>query len=135
MKLAAIGAAVAAVGVGLAIADKSPPRQAGGTTSYPPGCAVAIDGVPGYLPRAAVTIENRSAAPVDVWLEPRMGLARVEFGRIGEGEIRMLGPALPAGRNLLRADSARGGRTHRIVLNVAHHGSATCKRRYVWRIE
>jgi hypothetical protein len=133
VKVAAFGVAVAVVGVGLAIAGTSPSRHIG-TTSYPPGCTIAIDGAPGYLPRATVTIENRSASPVQAWLEPRMGVARVDFGQIGEGAVRPFGNVLPAGRNLLRA-SERGGRAHRIVLNVANHGAGTCKRRYVWRIE
>jgi hypothetical protein len=135
MKFVAIGAAVAAIGIGLSVANDPASQQAVGTTSFPPGCAIAVAGAPGFVPRAAVTIENRTAAPVEAWLEVRGGLARVDFGVIGEGEIRVLAPVLPAGRNLLRAVPARGGAVRRAVLNVANHGAATCKRRYVWRIE
>jgi hypothetical protein len=135
MKLIAIGAAIAAIGIGLSVASDPASRQAGGTASFPPGCAVAVAGAPGYVPRAAVTIENRTAAPVEAWLEARGGFARVDFGVIGEGEIRVLAPVLPAGHNLLRAVPVRGGAVRRAVLNVANHGAATCKRRYVWRIE
>jgi len=135
MKLVSIGAAVAAIGLGLAVADKPASRHTSGTSSYPPGCIVAIDAAPGYLPRASVTIENRSAGPVSAWLEARNGLPRIEFGLIGEGELRVLAHTLPAGRNLLQARAERGGARTRIVLNVANHGAATCNRRYVWRIE
>lgn len=135
MKLASIGAALAAVGLGLAVAKNPTTREPVATTGYPPGCTVSIGAAPGYLPRAGVTIENHTAAPLRVWLEARNGLARVEYGLLGEGEIRVLGHALPAGRNLLQAAPERGGTAKRIVLNVAHHGAATCKRRYVWRIE
>ena len=135
MKLASMGAAAAAIGLGFAVADKPASRYAGATTSYPPGCAVAINGAPGYLPRASVTIENRSAGSVSAWLEARNGQPRIEFGQIGEGELRVLAHTLPAGRNLLQARSERGGAQLRAVINVANHGAATCNRRYVWRIE
>ena len=68
------------------------------------------------------------------WLEPRDGLKRAEFGTIGTGETRLLAHTLPAGRNLLQAADERGA-VLRAVLTVANHGTATCKRRYLWRIE
>src|SRR5262249_43314261 len=135
LKLAAIGVAVAAVGIGLSVTDDREFRRVVATTSYPPGCAVAIEGAPGYLPRAGVTIENRSGGAVRAWLEARNGLARVELGEIGAGEVRVVAHALPAGRNLLHAGSERRERTVHAALAVANHGAATSPRRHLWRID
>ena len=134
MKVAGIGAAAAVIGLGYAIVENPIPRYAAATTSYPPGCTIAIDGAPGYLPRAGIKIENALGHPVRAWLEPRNGLPRAEFGTIGSGETRLFAHTLPAGRNLLQAAGERGA-VVRAALTVANHGTATCKRRYLWRIE
>jgi hypothetical protein len=134
MKVAGIGAAAAAIGLGYAIAENPIARYASATTSYPPGCTVAIAGAPGYLPRAGIRIENGRGDPVHARLEQRNGLPPVEFGMIGAGEIRLFAYTLPAGRNRLRAAGERDA-VSRAVLTVPNHGAGTCKRRYVWRIE
>ena len=60
--------------------------------------------------------------------------AATTFGTIGIGETRLFAHTLPAGRNLLQAAGERGA-VVRAALTVANHGTATCKRRYLWRIE
>ena len=134
MKLASLGAITAAIALGVAIADRSGGPAPGMTTSYPPGCAVAVGGEGGLLPRAGVTIENRRAGPVHARIEPRHGLPRTDLGTIPGGESRWFAQALPAGRNMLDA-AAGAGSAVRIVFHVANRGAGTCQRRYLWRIE
>lgn len=134
MKVLKIGMLAAALGLGLAAAEDPSSRHISATSSYPPGCTAAINGAPGYLPRAGLALENRTGRTVRAWLEPRHGLPQVDLGTIGGGETRLLAHALPAGRNLLHATAAQGP-PFRIVLPVANHGAGTCNRRYLWRIE
>jgi hypothetical protein len=134
MKLATLGALTAAVGLGVLVADRPGAPGTAVTTSYPPGCAISVEGAGHYLPRAGLTIENRGAGPARAWLEPRHGLPRVDLGVVAGGESRWLAHALPAGRNMLTA-TAGEGRTVRSVLAVINRGVATCARRYLWRIE
>jgi hypothetical protein len=134
MKIAGIGAAVAAIGLGFAIAENPVSRYAAATASRPLGCAVVVEGAPGYLPRAGIAIENARRQPVQASLEPRSGLPRVVLGTFGAGEVRFVAHALPAGRNQLQAAGEEGA-VARLVLDVANRGAETCRRRYAWRIE
>jgi hypothetical protein len=122
------------IGLAAAVVEKPTAERVAGTSSYPPGCMVAVAGAPGYLPRAGITIHNRRSRPVHAWLEPRNGLARLDLGNIGIGESLTFAHALPAGRNLLHARSEAGARIA-TVLYVANRGAGTCSRRYLWRIE
>jgi len=134
MRLASLGVLTAAIGLGVSIADRSGGPTPGMTTSYPPGCAVAVGGEGRLLPRAGATIENRRAGPVRARIEPRYGLPRTDLGIVAAGESIFVAQMVPAGRNLLKATD-REGRVTRSVLQVANRGAGTCRRRYLWRIE
>jgi hypothetical protein len=134
MKLASLSALTAAIGLGLSIADRSGGPTPNMTTSYPPGCAVAVGGEDRLLPRAGLMIENRRASPVRAWIEPRYGLPRADLGIVAAGESMFVAQTIPAGRNLLQATDLEG-RVTRTVMQVANRGAGTCRRRYLWRIE
>ena len=134
MKLASLGALTAAIGLAVSIAVRSVGPMPSMTTSYPPGCAVAVGEEGRILPRAGVTIENRRAGPLHAWIEPRYGLPRTDLGIVAARESNFVAQTIPAGRNLLHATD-REGRVTRTVMQVANRGAGTCRRRYLWRIE
>lgn len=137
MKLATIGALTAAFGLAFAVAGHSGPERSGAAGEYPPGCAVSINGTIGRVPRAGLTVENRSSHLVVIFIEARGDRPRIELGTIGPGEQKRFDHTLPAGRNALLGAAAGETRPRRFreVVHVDNHGAATCRHRYVWRIE
>jgi hypothetical protein len=136
MKLFGIASAVAAAGLGVAIASRAESPQVVASHVEREHCAAAATA--GGVPRAALKVENRLGRPLRLWLEARSGpdLVRTEIGVIDAAGERMFRQALPAGRNLLVASAdgdARGAR--RQVLYVTNRGPETCTRRYLWRVE
>ena len=129
-----LSALTLAILIGAAASGRSSSGEAIATSSYPPGCAVAVEGSGRSLPRASVTIENRRPVAVRVRLESRHGLPRTDLGIVAAGESMFVAQMIPAGRNLLQATD-REGRITRTVMQVANRGAGTCRRRYLWRIE
>lgn len=138
MKIVVIGFAIGAIGLGLSIVSHPTPGVTALRQTYPADCVVTIAGAPGYLPRAAVAIENRSRQPIRVSLEGRdgMGLPSVELGQVRALELKVFPNALPAGRNIVTAAAGEPPkRTLRQVIYVNNHGAETCRRRYYWPVE
>ena len=146
MNTIAIGTAVAATGLVVAIATHADSRHATIVDSRHAtivdgrmrACSVPVAVSPGYLPRALLVVENWRGEPVRIRLAGRAGsaLPAVDFGTVDAGTERSFPNALPAGRNILIA--ARGefaGEAVRGVVVVANRGVETCARRYLWRVE
>jgi hypothetical protein len=138
MKYVVIAFALGTVGLGISIARHPTTSLTAMTRTYPADCVVAIAGAPGYLPRAAVAIENKTRQPFRVSVEGRdgLGLRSVELGRVGAREQKVFPHALPAGRNIVTAAADEAPlRTLRQIIYVNNHGPETCRRRYYWPVE
>ena len=138
MKIAIIGTLTAMFGLAFAVAGHSGSEPASTSAQFPPGCAVAINGAIGLVPRAGLMVENRASRPVAVSVEARGAVPRVEIGTIGSGERKLFAHTLPAGRNVLlgaAAGETQPPRPFREVVHVINHGAVTCRHRYLWRIE
>jgi len=138
MNTATIGALTAAFGLAFAVAGHSGSERPAAASEFPPGCAVAINGAIGLVPRAGLTVENRSSRPAVVFVVARGATPRIELGTIGPGERKLFAHTLPAGRNVLlgaAAGETQPPRRFREIVYVNNHGAATCRRRYLWRIE
>lgn len=137
MNMMGLAIGVAATGLAVAIAERAPLKPAPRETGFAPGCTVPAAVPPGYLPRAALAVENRRSATLRLWLEARAGTAlpAVELGTVGPNETRVFPHALPAGQNRLSA-SAGDARTEplRYRIDVVNRGAGTCTRRYLWRV-
>jgi hypothetical protein len=135
MKMARYGLVAALLSLWLAAAAGTRALQYEAIARYPDGCIVSVTVAPGYLPRAALVIENRRSETVYAWLEPRQGsgLERIDLGSLGAGERRSYAHLLPAGRNVLTARAGASGGLRQLFY-VTNHGPGTCERRYVWPI-
>ena len=101
MKSAIIVSLTAAFGLAFAVAGNSGSERPAAASEFPQGCAVAINGTIGLVPRAGLTIENRTSHPIVVFVEARGTVPRIELGSIGPGERKAFAHTLPAGRNVL----------------------------------
>jgi len=137
LKTMAMGIALTVAGLSAAIAHREELAYPERSSVLPAECIVPVAVAPGYLPRAGLTVENRSGRPVRVWLEGRLGsdLKRTELGTVGAFDRKFFRHALPAGRNHLTATvEAERGETLRQLFTVANRGPNTCMRRYLWQL-
>ena len=136
LKTMVMGMALTAAGFGAAFANRGDAEQPQPTSSLFAECIVPVAVAPGYLPRAGLTVENRSGRPMRVWVEGRLGsnLKRTELGTVGAFDRKVFGHALPAGRNLVTAAVEGEPDTLRQLFTVANRGPDTCTRRYLWQL-